>query len=90
MPIILNIIQTPVELKGYVTQYMNVILGGLITTFLYNFLSSILRSVGNTRMSLIFLVISIFLNVILDLLLIKQFSMGIMGAALATVISQAV
>ncbi|MBD9002017.1 MAG: MATE family efflux transporter, partial [Coprococcus catus] len=52
--------------------------------------SSILRSVGNTRMSLIFLVISIFLNVILDLLLIKQFSMGIMGAALATVISQAV
>ena len=90
MPIILNIIQTPVELTGYVTQYMNVILGGLITTFLYNFLSSILRSVGNTRMSLIFLVISIFLNVILDLLLIKQFSMGIMGAALATVISQAV
>ena len=62
MPIILNIIQTPVELKGYVTQYMNVILGGLITTFLYNFLSSILRSVGNTRMSLIFLVISILLN----------------------------
>lgn len=90
MPIILNIIQTPVELTGYVTHYMNVILGGLITTFLYNFLSSILRSVGNTRMSLIFLVISIFLNVILDLLLIKQFSMGIMGAALATVISQAV
>ena len=40
MPIILNIIQTPVELTGYVTQYMNVILGGLITTFLYKFLSS--------------------------------------------------
>ena len=64
---------------------MNVILAGLIATFLYNFLSSILRSVGNTKMALIFLVISIALNVVLDLLLIKQFSMGIMGAALATV-----
>ena len=90
MPIILNIIQTPSQLKGYVTQYMNVILGGLISTFLYNFLSSILRSVGNTKMALIFLVISIILNIILDLVLIKQFSMGIIGAALATVISQLV
>ena len=90
MPIILNIIQTPSRLKGYITQYMNVILGGLISTFLYNFLSSILRSVGNTKMALIFLVISIILNIILDLVLIKQFSMGIIGAALATVISQLV
>lgn len=90
MPIILNIIQTPSQLKGYVTQYMNVILGGLISTFLYNFLSSILRSVGNTKMALIFLVISIILNIILDLVLIKQFSMGIIGVALATVISQLV
>ena len=90
MPIILRLIQTPSQLIGYVTQYMNVILAGLIATFLYNFLSSILRSVGNTKMALIFLVISIALNVVLDLLLIKQFSMGIMGAALATVISQLV
>ena len=90
MPIILRLIKTPSQLIGYVTQYMNVILAGLIATFLYNFLSSILRSVGNTKMALIFLVISIALNVVLDLLLIKQFSMGIMGAALATVISQLV
>lgn len=90
MPVILKIIQTPQELTEYVTQYMNVILGGLIMTFMYNFLSSILRSVGNTKMSLIFLIISIILNVVLDLLLINTFSMGIRGAALATVISQAV
>lgn len=90
MPIILKIIQTPRELTEYVTQYMNVILGGLITTFMYNFLSSILRSVGNTKMSLIFLLISIVLNIILDLTFIRVFNMGIIGAALATVISQLV
>lgn len=88
LPLILRIIQTPSSLTGYVTQYMNIIFGGLIATFLYNFLSSILRSVGNTKMSLIFLIISIVMNVILDIFLIKSFSMGIKGAALATVISQ--
>ena len=67
LPFILKIIQTPSSLTGFVTQYMNIILGGLIATFLYNFLSSILRSVGNTKMSLIFLIISIVMNIVLDL-----------------------
>ncbi|MBQ8136779.1 MAG: MATE family efflux transporter [Clostridia bacterium] len=70
-------------------QYLQVIFVGLIFTFLYNFLSSALRALGDSRTPLIFLAVSSVVNVLGDLLLVKALKMGVLGSALATVFSQA-
>lgn len=85
---ILNIINTPMELKSYVTEYLNIILIGLISCFLYNLCSSLLRSVGNSKTSLYILLLSTIANIIMDYIFIKIFGLGIQGAAIATVLSQ--
>lgn len=90
LPSILKLINTPAEIEIYVSQYLTIIFIGLFVTFLYNLFASQLRSMGNTRFALIFLVISIICNVILDFIFIKYLHFGISGAAWATVISQGI
>lgn len=85
---ILALIQTPVELEGYIVSYLRVILSGIIITYMYNLGSSILRSVGNTRASLYFLALSVLLNIGLDYLAIGVLHFGIIGAAVATLLAQ--
>ena len=58
-------------------------------TYLYNLVSGVIRSMGDSKTPLIFLALAAFVNIGLDLLLIIVFPMGVAGAALATVISQA-
>lgn len=87
---ILRLLSTPEELLVYCTQYLNVILAGLICTYMYNLFEFILRAMGDTKASLVFLTISVVLNVILDIFFISTLHMGIRGAAAATVIAQAV
>ena len=58
--------------------------------FAYNLLSSLLRAIGNSAMSLVFLIISSVLNVILDIALVAGTGMGVRGAAAATVIAQGI
>lgn len=86
----LYLLQIPQESFQYTKEYLQVILSGMIFVFLYNFFTAILRSVGNTFVPLIILVISAIINIILDLVLILNFQMGVSGAALATVIAQGV
>ena len=69
-------------------DYISVIFLGLFATMLYNMLSSILRAIGDSKTPLYFLILSSIINVVLDLLLITQFHMGVLGAAYATVIAQ--
>jgi len=88
LPFILHLIQTPPDIFPYVNCYLNIILGGLSASFLYNLCASILRAIGNTKYALFFLLISIGTNVLLDLILVAGFTLGIAGAAWATVISQ--
>lgn len=90
LPSILNIINTPEELTMYVTQYLVVIFIGLFVTFLYNLFASQLRSMGNTKYALIFLIISMICNIFLDIIFIKFLNLGIAGAGWATVISQGI
>lgn len=85
---LLKLIGTPEELIGYCRTYMIIILAGLMSTYLYNFFASVLRAVGNTRVALYFLMVSVASNVLLDILLIAVFPLGIAGAALATVSAQ--
>ena len=66
--------------------YLQIVFCGILFTFLYNFFASLSRSIGNS----VFLALSAILNVLLDLLFILSFSMGVAGAALATILSQGV
>lgn len=81
---------TPANIIDGAYDYIFIIFMGIPAAFLFNLVSGILRSMGDSRTPLIFLVISSFLNVFLDLYLIIGLNMGVAGAGWATVISQAV
>ena len=66
-PLIFNIIQTPDEIKPLGITYLRIIFCGQIFTFVYNFYSSTLRAMGDSRNPLYFLILSSVLNVIGDL-----------------------
>lgn len=86
---LLSLIHTPAEIFEESYSYIRIISLFLFVTFLYNLLSGMLRSIGNSVMPLVFLIISSVMNVILDYLFIARFHAGVRGAAIATVISQA-
>lgn len=70
--------------------YITVIIVGLFFSIIYNVLAANLRAIGDAYTPLIFLIISAVLNVVLDILCVKYMDMGVRGAAVATVVSQAV
>lgn len=81
---------TPSDIFEGSYEYIFVIFLGIPVVYLYNLLSGILRSLGDSKTPLYFLVISSLLNIVLDLVAILFFDMGVAGAAWATVISQAI
>ncbi len=90
MGLILRILQTPKELMVLTGEYVTVVFAGIIFVFLYNFFAYLLRAIGNSFMPLVFLAGSSVLNIALDLWFVVGLSWGVGGAALATVIAQAV
>ncbi len=70
--------------------YLRTTVCGIIFIGIYNGVSSVLRALGDSKTPLVFLIISSFLNVGMDLLLVIKFDMGVFGVALATVIAQAI
>ncbi|HJB83699.1 MAG TPA: MATE family efflux transporter [Candidatus Mediterraneibacter intestinavium] len=85
---IIRFLRTPDELVELMREYLIVIFAGLIGIFLYNFFASLLRSLGNSVVPLIFLAVSAVLNILLDLWFVAGLGQGVAGAAEATVISQ--
>ncbi len=81
-------LRTPTELVSLMKDYLVVIFAGMIGIFLYNFFASLLRSLGNSLVPLLFLAVSAGLNIILDLIFVAVLDRGVAGAAEATVISQ--
>lgn len=82
-------LRIPAEAVAYTREYLRIIFAGTIFIFIYNFVACVLRSIGNTVIPLVFLGIAAMTNIVLDLVLILVFDMGVSGAAVATVISQA-
>lgn len=80
--------RTPEDILDGAYAYIFVIFMGIPATFLYNMLSGIIRSLGDSTTPLIFLFMSSVLNVLLDLFTILVLKMGVAGAAWATIISQ--
>ena len=87
---LLRILGTPEAIYGEALAYIRIIGGGIVVMFAYNLLSSLLRAIGNSAMSLVFLIISSVLNIILDVILVAGVGMGVRGAATATVIAQGI
>lgn len=85
---ILLLMNTPEDIFGNAYRYILIIFCGIPASYLYNLLSGIIRSMGDSRTPLMFLMLSSVLNIGLDLLCILTFHMGIAGAAVATVVSQ--
>lgn len=85
---ILLFLQVPKELRGMMRSYLEIIFWGISAVFLYNYFSSLLRSVGNSLTPLIFLGISAFSNIVLDVLFVLALDWSVEGAALATVAAQ--
>ena len=85
---LLRLLQTSDELIDNAHIYLTIIFAGSFGTMLYNWVSSVLRSLGNSVLPLIFLIISSVLNIVLDVLFIAVIPMGVAGAALATVLAQ--
>lgn len=81
-------LQVPEEVWGYMREYLAVIFWGITATFLYNYIASFLRAVGNSVVPLVFLAASSVLNILLDLWFVLELGQGVAGAARATVISQ--
>ncbi len=86
--LIIRFLRTPQELVGMMREYLLVIFAGLLGIFLYNFFASVLRALGNSVVPLVFLAVSAFLNIALDLWFVAKLGRGVSGAAEATVISQ--
>lgn len=86
---LLGLLQVPEDIIHSAAMYLRIIFGGLIFTFIYNFFSNTLRALGDSRAPLIFLAVSAFLNVALDLFFVVTLGMGVPGSALATVLSEA-
>jgi putative MATE family efflux protein len=86
---ILALMNTPAVILEDATSYLQIIFGGLIFTFIYNIYASTLRSMGNSKVSLYFLIASACLNVVLDILFVVVWKQGVPGVAIATVIAEA-
>lgn len=71
-------------------DYLFIIFAGMFFVFLYNYFAAVLRSMGNSFIPLVFLIISSLLNIVLDYLFVVTFQMGVQGAGYATVIAQIV
>lgn len=86
----LTIMGTPEDVLSLAVLYMKIFFVGMPATLVYNFGSAILRAVGDTKRPLYFLLTAGIVNVILNLIFVIQFSLGVAGVALATVISQCI
>lgn len=87
---ILQLIKTPAESYDEARSYLAITLLGLIFIFGYNVFSAIMRGMGDSKRPFYFVTIACVTNIILDVILVGTFDMGAAGAAIATVISQAV
>lgn len=85
---ILRAFQMPESTFTYGKSYLEIIFLGLLASSLYNFFAFLLRAVGDSKTPLYFLVVACFVNIVLDLLFVVVFQWHVIGAAVATLISQ--
>lgn len=85
---IIKWLRVPRETVSDMRIYLFYVFMGFFATFIYNYISNLLRELGNSVVPLFFLALSVVLNIALDILFVAGFQMGIAGAAQATVFAQ--
>lgn len=86
----LEMLGVPEEILGDALLYLNIYYGGILFCMMYNVGTGVLRAIGDSRMPLYVLIVCCLVNIVLDLLFVVSFHWGVMGVALATVLSQVV
>lgn len=84
------LMNTPEELMHDSILYIRVYFAGLVFLLVYNMGSAILRAMGDSKKPLYYLIICSIVNIILDILLVYVFNLGVLGVAIATLISQVI
>ena len=87
-PWALSAMGTPDDILNHAVLYMRIYFLGVIGNLIYNMGAGILRAIGDSKRPLYFLIASCFTNIVLDIVFVVFLHMGVMGAALATIISQ--
>jgi len=87
---IANLMQAPDEALELTVLYIRICAVGFVFVVFYNFISSIMRGLGDSKLPLIFVGIACVVNIIGDLVLVAGLKLNVMGAAIATVFAQAV
>ena len=85
---ILNLLKTPADIMPDSLAYIRIMCVGIVFVSIYNFISSMLRALGDSKTPLYFLIFSCILNVGLDFLFVYYLKMSVRGAGIATAISQ--
>lgn len=87
-PWVLALMKTPEDCLFLASQYIRIFFSGAIGSMVYNMGAGILRAMGDSKRPMIYLIITCFLNIFLDILFVRWLRMGVAGAAAATVVSQ--
>ena len=85
---VVHLLQTPAEMKSDAIAYLAIYSAGFFFQMLYQVFYGITRAFGDSKASLLFLLVAALLNLILDLLFVVSLGMGVAGAAIASVIAQ--
>ena len=85
---LLTLMNTPANIMPDATRYLKLLCVGLVFVSVYNFVSSMLRALGDSKTPLYFLIFSCILNTILDIVFVKYLNLNVLGAGIATLVSQ--
>ncbi len=85
---LLRMMSVPEDVLPLAALYMQIYFAGMIPSLVYNFTAAVLRSIGDTKRPMYFLMLSGAVNVLLNLLLVMVFKLDVAGVAIATVVSQ--
>ncbi|MDR2356477.1 MAG: MATE family efflux transporter [Oscillospiraceae bacterium] len=83
------LIKVPPEAQGEAWSYLSICTSGVVFTMGYNLISSVLRSLGDSKAPFVFILVSCITNIILDYVFVVVMQRGAGGAALATILAQA-
>ena len=87
-PFFIGLVHPPENVSEGAIVYLRIIFAGMTGAAAYNILSGVLRGMGDSVFPLLFLVLASLINIVLDLLFVRNFSMGIAGVAYATILAQ--
>lgn len=88
LPLFLNMLRVPTELQGMAGLYVRILLAGFPAVVFFNYCSSLLRAIGNSKTPLLAMIVASITNIVLDAITVFVLRWGIVGAALATVVAQ--